>query len=323
MSLDEKDNLPAFSVGAKIKPANLVSIRHLAVQLPLHRQKRILSDLSGSHASAVRGRGLDFSEVRGYQPGDDIRTMDWRVTARTDEPHIKVFREERERPVLIVCDLRSNMHFATRRAFKSVLAADMAALFAWAALNNGDRIGAVIFNDEQEVDLRPKTGRKQVMHVLHELASLPASHNTDPNQRMQQICRHIRRMARPGTAIYFISDWHGFDKECERQLFNVTRQCDLIALQIYDAIEEELPPPGLYNLTNRRQKITLDTHSLTARIAHQQAYAQQQQSLNQHMRRLKVPLIRLATHDDPMPVLRPGLGLSAKASGLISSRSSH
>lgn len=304
-----------FSTGADIKPANLVALRDLASQLPLHKQKRILNDLAGTHTSAVRGRGIDFSEVREYQPGDDIRSMDWRVTARTGDPHIKLFREERERPVLVVCDLRTGMHFGTRRALKSVLAADISALIAWAAMANGDRIGGVIFNDQYEVDLRPKTGRKQVLNLLHNMADvergdIEKSSATNSLQRMQQICRHIRQVARPGSAIYFISDWAGFDAECERQLFSVTRHCDLIAVQLYDPIEAELPPPGLYNLTDRHQKRTLDTHSQTIREAHQLAFAQQQQQIRQHMLRLKVPLIRIATNDDPLTALRTGLGLS-------------
>ncbi|KZZ45502.1 MAG: DUF58 domain-containing protein [Saccharospirillaceae bacterium] len=304
-----------FSSGAEIKPANLVSLRDLANQLPLHKQKRIINDLAGPHTSAVRGRGIDFSEVREYQPGDDIRSMDWRVTARTGDPHIKLFREERERPVLVVCDLRASMHFGTRRALKSVLAADISALIAWAAMTNGDRIGGLIFNDQQEVDLRPKTGRKQVLSLLHNMAEIEKSIASDNHQRMQQICRHIRRIARPGSAIYFVSDWSGIDADCERQLFNVTRHCDLVAVQLYDPIEADLPPPGLYNLTDRRQKLALDTHSQTAREAHQQAFAHQQQQIRQHMLRLKVPLIRIATNDDPLTSLRSGLGLTQQASG--------
>ncbi|WP_420590458.1 DUF58 domain-containing protein [Bacterioplanoides sp.] len=304
-----------FSAGAEIKPANLVALRDLASQLPLHKQKRILNDLAGTHTSAVRGRGIDFSEVREYQPGDDIRSMDWRVTARTGDPHIKLFREERERPVLVVCDLRAGMHFGTRRALKSVLAADISALIAWAAMANGDRIGGLIFNDQHEVDLRPKTGRKQVLSLLHNMADVERSQPADSHQRMQQICRHIRRVARPGSAIYFVSDWAGFDAECERQLFSVTRHCDLIAVQLHDPIEAELPPPGLYNLTDQRQKLALDTHSQTVREAHQQAFAQQQQQIRQHMLRLKVPLIRIATNDDPLTSLRTGLGLTQQASG--------
>ena len=299
-----------FSAGAEILPANLVQLRTLARQLPLHKQKKVLNDLAGSHASAIRGRGLDYAEVREYQAGDDIRAMDWRVTARTGDAHIKVFREEKERPVLLVCDLRATMRFGSRRALKQVLAADLTALFAWAALEHGDRIGALLFNDELETDLRPKTGRKQVLQLLNELTTMPPSASADPQQRMQQICRHLRRIARPGSAIYFISDWTGFDADCEQQLHAVTRHCDLVAVHISDPLEAELPPPGLYSLSDGQQRLSLDSTTSRQCEEYQQAFSLRMNSLQQQLQRLKVPLIALSTSNaDPLPALRQGLGL--------------
>ena len=299
-----------FSAGAEILPANLVQLRTLARQLPLHKQKKVLNDLAGSHASAIRGRGLDYAEVREYQAGDDIRAMDWRVTARTGDAHIKVFREEKERPVLLVCDLRAAMRFGSRRALKQVLAADLTALFAWAALEHGDRIGALLFNDELETDLRPKTGRKQVLQLLNELTTMAPSASADPQQRMQQICRHLRRIARPGSAIYFISDWTGFDADCEQQLHSVTRHCDLVAVHISDPLEAELPPPGLYSLSDGQQRLSLDSTTSRQREEYQQAFSLRMNNLQQQLQRLKVPLIALSTSNaDPLPALRQGLGL--------------
>ncbi len=299
-----------FSAGAEILPANLVQLRTLARQLPLHKQKKVLNDLAGSHASAIRGRGLDYAEVREYQAGDDIRAMDWRVTARTGDAHIKVFREEKERPVLLVCDLRAAMRFGSRRALKQVLAADLTALFAWAALEHGDRIGALLFNDELETDLRPKTGRKQVLQLLNELTTMAPSASADPQQRMQQICRHLRRIARPGSAIYFISDWTGFDADCEQQLHAVTRHCDLVAVHISDPLEAELPPPGLYSLSDGQQRLSLDSTTSRQREEYQQAFNLRMNNLQQQLQRLKVPLIALSTSNaDPLPALRQGLGL--------------
>ncbi len=299
-----------FSAGAEIQPANLVQLRTLARQLPLHKQKKVLNDLAGSHASAIRGRGLDYAEVREYQAGDDIRAMDWRVTARTGDAHIKVFREEKERPVLLVCDLRACMHFGSRRALKQVLAADLTALFGWAALEHGDRIGALLFNDEQETDLRPKTGRKQVLQLLNELTAMTPSASANPQQRMQQICRHLRRIARPGSAIYFISDWTGFDADCEQQLHAVTRHCDLVAIHISDPLDAELPPPGLYSLSDGQQRLSLDSTTSRQREEYQQAFSLRMSTLQQQLQRLKVPLIALSTSNaDPLPALRQGLGL--------------
>jgi len=320
----------AFSGGGDIRTDKLVGLQKLAPQLPLRKQRKVLSTLAGTHVSRIRGRGIDFSEVRQYQPGDDIRAMDWRVTARTGHAHIKVFQEEKERPILLVCDLRSGMRFGTRRVLKQVLAADLCALFGWSALNEGDRIGALIFDDHQEIDLRPATGAKQVLHLIQSLAathSSPAMHSTpaseisgsatapgsaateSPTQRLEAVCQHLRRIARPGTSVYFISDWQGWSEGAFRQLHQVTRHCDLTAIQVFDPMEAELPPPGLYDVTDGHQRARLNTHSTTLRSAHRQAFEQFCQQLALDTTRLGVPLISIATDQNPLTRLRDGMGI--------------
>jgi uncharacterized protein (DUF58 family) len=302
----------SLSAGAAITTDNLVALRHLANLLPIHKQKKVLNELSGTHTSNLRGRGVDFSEVRGYQPGDDIRAMDWRVTARSQKPHIKVFREERERPIMVVCDLRANMFFGTQYAFKSVLAADLSSLFAWSALKNGDRIGALFFDNQREIDLRPKPGRKQVMRVLHELSQfsldqVPADLQTN---RLASMCRHARRVTRPGSTLYFISDWQSFDQDCERQLHQMNKHNDVVAINIYDAFEENILPLGSYPLTDGQQKMQLECYSKAQGIEHQKAFQLRQQDLKQRMLKLGIPLINLQAQNDIITELRHGLGLS-------------
>lgn len=304
-----------LSKGAEILPQNLVALRHLSSLLPIHKQKKIFNDLAGVHTSNIRGRGVDFSEVRGYQAGDDIRTMDWRVTARTGQAHIKVFREERERPVIIVADMRSSMFFGTKHALKSVLCADLAALFSWSALDNGDRIGALLFNDTDEVDLRPKSGRKQVMHLLHELSEFKPQPSSEPtveprSERFAQMCRHLRRVTKPGSAIYFISDWSGFDEESERQLYQLSRHNDVIALNVYDSMEAELPPPGSYPLTDGVNKHVLQTFNQQQRNHHQQIFQQHLDNLKSKTLKLAIPCLSLTANGNVMTELRQGLGLT-------------
>lgn len=302
-----------FTAGAEVLASNLVQLRHLAPLVPLAKQKKVLNDLSGQHSSRVRGRGMDYAEVRQYQAGDDLRAMDWRVTARTGKPHIKVFQQEKERPVLIVCDLRANMFFGSQRALKSVLAADLAALLGWAAVEAGDRIGALLFTDTQEVNLRPKPGRKAVLYLLNQLCQLgqlpDLSQEFNLNARMQQMCRHIRRIARPGSRIYIISDWLGFDEQCQQQLFHICRHSDLVALHLSDPLEQELPPPGLYPVSHGTQQLLLDS-SREHREHYQQSFAQSLAQLKQQLLALHTPLITLSTEDtDILPSLRLGLGL--------------
>ena len=132
---------------------------------------RVNSLQTGAYVSHFKGRGMEFDESRPYQPGDDPRNIDWRVTARSSEAYTKLFREERERPVLIVTDLRSNMHFATQGAFKSVVATRAASLLAWAAHLRGDRLGGLIFGDSTHRELRPRLGRQAALRYVHELVS--------------------------------------------------------------------------------------------------------------------------------------------------------
>jgi uncharacterized protein (DUF58 family) len=312
-------NSGRLSKGALISTDNLIAIRHLATLLPIHKQKKVLNEMAGIHTSNLRGRGVDFSEVRSYQPGDDIRAMDWRVTARTQKPHIKVFREERERPVMVVCDLRSSMFFGTQHGFKSVLAADIVSLFSWSAFNNGDRIGALLFDDSHETDIRPKPGRKQVMHVLHELSQFKQPQDTNDsnrhnstakNSRLADMLRHTRRVTRPGSTVYFISDWQDFDDDCERQLFQISKHNDVVAINIFDAFEQNILPLGSYPLTDGNQRLQLECYSKSQGLKHQQAFERRQQTLKQRTLKLGIPLISLQAKDDIITELRKGLGLN-------------
>lgn len=300
---------PRFSTGTRIQVSQLVQLRALAATISLRRQRKVYNPLSGNHVAAIRGRGLEYSEVRHYQPGDDIRAMDWRVTARTGHAHIKVFQEERERPLLLVCDLRASMYFGSRRAFKQVLAADICALLAWAAVNAGDRIGALLFNDQEQIDLRPKTGNRQVLQIINKLADMPISAASHPGQRLTDICQQLRRITKPGTAIYFISDWLGFDDSHQALLFDLCRHSDLTAIQLHDPLEAELPPPGQYELTDGHNRLYLDARSKVSRQSWHDAFEQQCQQLQIRLNHLKIPLIRIATSDDPLAALRTGPGI--------------
>lgn len=301
-----------FSEGTEINSARLAGLRVLANLMPLHRQKKILNDQSGGHTSSLRGRGIDFSEVREYQPGDDIRSMDWRVTARTGDAHIKVFREERERPVLIACDLRASMNFGTRRALKQVVAADISALLAWSAMNHGDRVGGLVFNDDSEFDLRPHTGRKNLMAFLHQLATVPRSPHRNSQERMLEVCRHIARVARPGSAIYIISDWAGFDEDCERTLYAVSRHCDLIGIHISDPFERVMPE-GEFSITDGSERRKLRANKAESE-KHQLAWQENLETLKSRLRHLRMPLICVSNETDPLDQLRHGFGFSVGGS---------
>lgn len=302
-----------FSQGSQIESSNLVRLRNLAPLLPLAKQKKVLNDLSGNHSSYLRGRGMDYSEVRQYQAGDDIRTMDWRVTARTTQAHVKVFHEEKERPVLLFCDLRAGMQFGSQRALKSVLAADLTALLAWCSLNAGDRVGALLFSDEKERVLRPKPGANSVLNIVRQLGVINSQSDQEKQDRLQQMFRHLRRVARPGSRIYIVSDWYGFDQECQQHLYHVSRHSDVVAIHLSDPLEKELPPPGLYPINDGEQQHWLNSLTRQNRDNFRHTFAQQLDQLNRQLLGLQIPLIQLSTSEqNPLTILRSGLGLSQK-----------
>ena len=158
--------------GIEVDVDDLIGLRFRAQRLELGIARRARQTMTGAHDSRFRGRGMEFAESRIYQPGDDVRSIDWRVTARTGRPHTKLFQEERERPVILLVDLGASMFFGTRKAFKSVLAAETAALIAWAAMHGGDRVGALVAGRSAHMELKPVAGRRGVLRVLRALAAL-------------------------------------------------------------------------------------------------------------------------------------------------------
>ena len=198
----------------RVKLETLIKLSQQAHQLPL-KSKRVLSRLNGNFISPFKGRGMEFDESRPYQPGDDIRSIDWRVTARSGKTHTKLYREERERPVLIWVDLRKPMFFASQGMFKSVLAAKAAALLAWSSTQHNDRLGGIIFSEEQHNELRPKRGKSATLHFLQQLAKHSAWDKNNRNamtdsiiesQSAEHALNRLRRVAKPGSLIFLISD---------------------------------------------------------------------------------------------------------------------
>lgn len=210
--------------------------------LDLSPQKTIQAKLAGSYLAKTKGRGMEFDEARHYQPGDDIRAIDWRVTARTGKTHTKLYREEKERPIFVLADLSSSMYFGTRLMFKSVQVAHLTSLIAWSARKRGDRIGGVLFNQHQHLEFKPLTRQKAVLSLLHGLMQL---HNPTEEQsqtlQFSDACARLRRIARPGSLIFLLSDFHHLDEAAKRHLNRLSRHCEIVAYPISDPFEHELP----------------------------------------------------------------------------------
>jgi uncharacterized protein (DUF58 family) len=304
--------------GVRVTREELLQLRYSARDLPLDSRRSATSVISGTHASRFRGRGMDYLESRGYQPGDDIRSMDWRVTARSGRAHIKIYQEERERPIVVMLDLGPGMFFATRGAFKSVIAARAAAMIGWAAVQNGDRIGALLFNGGHH-ELRPLGGSRGALRLIRTLVEItdparaPEGRSDDSaSQHLNDALMRLRRVARPGSLVFILSDFYGCDTDTRRHLQYLRKHNDVIALQIVDSLEMAPPPAGHYAISDGQHNGVLDTRSPARRQAYLDYFIAHHRAVRELMQQCAVPLQQLATTDTVSLALRrilanPGL----------------
>lgn len=273
---------------------------------------RVNSLQTGAYVSRFRGRGMEFDESRPYQPGDDPRSIDWRVTARSTTAYTKLFREERERPVLVAVDLRSNMHFATQGCFKSVNASRAAALISWAAHHRGDRLGGLIFGDTTHRELKPRLGRRAALRFVHELAEHPdwqrGTGEPTSEDALTQAMSALRRVARPGSLVVVISDFAGFTRAAQSYLSSVARHNEVLAVFLNDPLERQLPPPGRYRLVAPDDEIAIDTYAAPARRDYEHAFEKRLLELESFCQRYGVHLMPMSTDDDPVAALQTALG---------------
>lgn len=275
---------------------------------------RVNSLQTGAYVSHFRGRGMEFDESRPYQPGDDPRSIDWRVTARSTSAYTKLFREERERPVLIVVDLRANMHFATRGCFKSVNAARAAALLAWAAHHRGDRLGGLVFGDTVHRELKPRLGRQAALRFVHALAEHPdwgtrtQSAAGDGESTLTMAMAALRRVVRPGSLVVVLSDFAGLTRGAQSYLSAVARHNEMLAVTLSDRFERRLPPPGRYRLVANDEELAIDTHSALARREYAEAFDNRERAFAAFCQRYGIHRLPLTTEDDPVESLQTALG---------------
>ncbi len=296
----------------------LIGLRPLASDLgPMLLQRRVLAAQSGAYQSRHRGRGIDFHEVRVYQPGDDIRQMDWRVTARTGRAHTKLYHEERERPVLLAVDQGASMRFGTRVAFKSVLAAQAAALIAWGAAARGDRVGGVVFAGAAHAELRPQGRIHGVLRLLRALATAQGAHpSADAGTHVNGLHSALIRLARithPGSLLFLLSDFRGFGPEAERLFAQLARHNEVVAVFLYDPLEAEPPPPGQYRVSDGTHFQTLEAGGKAFERRYRQRFEARRERLARCCRRHCVQLVSLATDAQLLPALRAAL--AARPSG--------
>ncbi len=252
---------------------------------------------AGQYHSAFRGRGMAFSEVRGYQVGDDVRDIDWNVTARYANPFVKVFEEERELTLMLLIDLTGSTLYGTQSESVRELMAEVAATLAFSAMQNNDKIGAIFFSDQVELFIPPRSGRKHILHIIRELLGFqPKSQKTDINVPLSYLMRTVKKRC---TA-FLISDFIHEGSTYERNMILASRKHDLVAMRAYDPNEAELPNVGLAYLQDAESgdKVWIDTSDSKTRRAYSDGYKAQIDACRSACMLSATDLLHLSTGED-------------------------
>jgi len=301
---------PTPATGTRVALDELIALSALAHGASLARRRRSVALNSGASSSRWRGRGVDFRESRIYQPGDEIRHMDWRVTARSGKPHTKLFEEEREQGLLLAVDFNPSMRFGTRVRFKNVQAARAAALLAWMASAAGDRVGALGFGGGIEGEVKPAGGRRGVLHVLRALRDWDAAADPATPEPLSRALSRIRRLLRPGMRLVLLTDGFSADTDSSVPLPQLAGRHEITVVLLRDALELAPPPPGRYALQLGDARRILDFSDARVRDGWRERFAASRAGLLEQARRLGLRVVELDAHADLRRALAPLLARS-------------
>jgi uncharacterized protein (DUF58 family) len=303
----------AATAGVYVDLDHLVSFEAKGRKLSLSPRQPVNSLLSGRFASRLRGRGLNFEEIRDYRAGDDVRSIDWKVTARLRKPHVRVFNEERDRQGLIIVDQRLFMFFGSRRAMKSVAAAEIAALMAWRILAAGDRVGGIVFDDRESVEIRPRRSRGTVLRFLQVLAEKNAALGigrsiTNRPAMLNLALERARQLAAHDTTIIVLSDFDGADAATRQAIAAMTIHNDVVAVVVHDPLQSELPPSGEMTVTDGELQIMLDAGNARMRRNVFEMSQERLRDVFAWTRDLGVPVLPLSAAEDGLDQVHRLLG---------------
>lgn len=255
---------------------------------------------SGEYHSAFKGRGMSFSEVRDYNYGDDVRNIDWNVTARTGDPHIKVFEEDRELTVMLIIDISQSSSFGSVKQFKSELTAELSAVIAFSAITNNDKVGAILFTDEVEKYIPPKKGKKHILRIIREVIYYnPESKGTD----LEKALIYLNNIQKKKAIVFVLSDF--MTQGYEAALSIASKRHDIIGLHVYDELEKELPNLGLINAFDAEtgQRTILDTSSASIRKKYTDWFQGNFDYYDKTFNRYRADHISISTADDYVKLL--------------------
>jgi len=271
------------------------------------------SILSGQHVSRLRGRGLNFEELRHYLPGDDTRNIDWKVTARTREPYVRVYTEEKDRTVWLVVDQRMSMFFGSRWKMKSVTAAEAAAVAAWRVLSAGDRVGALVYDDANFSIIPPHRSEQRVIEIFKCIVeknhAMSAASNVEPGpQMLNRALRRIAALARHDCLVCLIGDGTGIDADTRKYVTRLTEHNDVLSAFIFDPLEQEIPEAGRLVFSDGFQQIEFNTEEKALRAAYGSDFQQRIERMQSTSRKHSIPLLPISTAAPVLDQIRDLLG---------------
>jgi len=306
--------------GAYVDLKGLALLRHRAQGFSYLPSQPVHSVLSGRKQARLRGRGLDFDELRHYRPGDDIRHMDWRVTRRTGAPHVRVYTEERDRPVWVLVDQRLSMFFGSRHQLKSVAAAETAALTAWRVIGVGDRVGAILFSDDELNTFTPSRTEGALMAWLEQLTSLNNALNTGASAQPRSTAlgdalRALRHRIGHDGLVVVISDFEGWDSRCQTAMKDIIRDNDAIAVVVDDPLERSIEHAHRLVVGDGQHQLEIDTQRPGTADRYRASFQDTRHRLEESLRRLGMPVIPISTHSEVSTQLQQQLGGKTVAKG--------
>ncbi|WOT06704.1 DUF58 domain-containing protein [Shewanella youngdeokensis] len=289
---------------------SLVSLKSAATKLSFQKGHFRTSNQAGRHNSAIRGRGLNFEELRHYQDGDDVKNMDWRTTLRTGKPHVRAYSEEKERQSLLVVDQRSGMFFGSQHAMKSVVAAQLSALSIWNILQSGDRIGGIVFNDNHWQHIKPKRSSANALVLCQAIVEFNQQLSadtiaSDPATSLNNTLLRLNKMVASDSSIIIVSDWQGFNADSLTLLKQLQRSNDVVLVYVHDKLERELHNIKNLVASDGLSQMAMDYQQITERVPeffvdYESEFKQKLAELNQASRSQILPVIDIDTNGDEL-----------------------
>ena len=287
-------------------------MRYDARGFSLLPKQPVSSLLSGRFASRLRGRGLLFEELRGYRPGDDIRTIDWKATARLRKTQIRVYTEERERPVMLLVDQRTNMLFGSARTTKATAAVELASLAAWRALDAGDRVGAVIFGDHDVAEIRAQRSQSNVLKILHQLVehnkAIDIASLTEAETSLNKPLSRMINLAKHDNLIVLITDFFGANNETRQIVTRLAAKNDVLACLVYDPLGISFSGPSQLGVTDGRQNATVNPNATFA-TNFKDAFMKRSKEIREVLTALRIPILPICTHEPVVDQVKYALGV--------------